>query len=136
MCFGDSGGPSTYLGPEGPEQVGVSSTVDPGCVGGGPAESARVDPHIDWMLQYVPELILDYDDLPQEEVEGPAEDGSRSWNDLGVDHTNRLANWEDRDPLAAGGCTHAPPIPAAGLLLALLLLRRCPHLAQIKRGSA
>ncbi len=131
VCFGDSGGPSTYEGPDGPEQVGVSSTVDPGCVGGA-AESARVDVGIPWMLEHVPELVTDYADLPSEEEieEVPPENVrvSRRWDDLGADEVNGLSGqWTNRSPIERG-CATVPATPGAlawgGALLLLAARRR------------
>lgn len=123
VCFGDSGGPSTFQGPDGPEQVGVSSTVDPGCVGGS-AESARVDVQLAWMQTLVPELILDYADLPQEKVPESPADGTRRWDDLGTGSTNGISSLDGADPLDRAGCTHAPGAGVVGLLAVLGVLRR------------
>lgn len=122
VCFGDSGGPSTYLGPDGPEQVGVSSTVDPGCVGGG-AESARVDVQIPWMLEHVPELILSYADLPKKKAPSAVE-GSRSWADLGAESTNGLVDVDGLEPRSAGCDQGLGAASGLALLLVGPLLRR------------
>jgi secreted trypsin-like serine protease len=128
VCQGDSGGPSTFEGPDGPEQVGITSWVSPGCRNGS-AGSARVDTQLDFIEEHVPDVALDYADLPQDPVEGG--EGGRDWLDFGVsaDVSGLGARW----PLGSSGPHHgcdsvggggsgAPVGP--GLLVALLALRR------------
>ena len=144
VCFGDSGGPSTYEGPDGPEQVGVNSTVDPGCIGGA-AESARVDIHITWFQEYVPELILDYADLPSDEPEEPIEDGyDRRWDDLGAEHVDGLDGlFSSRSPVSSSGCRHgggshrgAPARWASLLLLGVAYLAARGRVRRSAAGGA
>lgn len=70
LCHGDSGAPGFWSGPTGAEQVAVSSSVAPGCVGGG-ARSTRVDVLVPWMLTEVPELLLTAPDT-RDDTGGPA----------------------------------------------------------------
>ncbi|MBX2800247.1 MAG: trypsin-like serine protease [Myxococcales bacterium] len=136
VCSGDSGGPSTYEGPKGPEQVGINAYVTNGCVGGS-GGSTRVDNHIDWILEYVPAVALDYDDLAPEET--PVEDGppGRDWSDLGADDKNGLGGrWAPGSPVERG-CQQAPgTIPGALLAFCISLVARRskPRGAGMKRN--
>jgi hypothetical protein len=125
LCSGDSGGPSTFAGPKGPEQVGINAFVEGSCVGGRTG-STRVDNHIDWIVSHVPEVALDWADLPQPEVPGgPRDPGEgRPWDDLGADDVNGFGGqWRDGDPVARG-CGTVPipggPIPGAPMPWGLL----------------
>jgi hypothetical protein len=124
VCQGDSGGPSTFEGPQGPEQVGVNSYVTPSC-NGGSAGSARVDSQLGWILEYVPDVITDYGDLPLEHVGEQGEEGGRDWLDLGVEEggvPGLGGQWPVRSGGVTGrGCSTGPQLPG-GLGLALMAM--------------
>jgi hypothetical protein len=123
VCNGDSGGPSTFEGPDGPEQVGVNSYVTPSC-NGGSAGSARVDSQLAWILEYVPDVITDYDQIPQERAPSD-EEGGRDWLDVGVEEggvPGLGGQWPVRSGGVTGGGCSTAPWPASGLALALLAM--------------
>ncbi|MEN0067711.1 MAG: trypsin-like serine protease [Myxococcota bacterium] len=111
VCSGDSGGPGFVPTPEGREQVGINAFVTPGCIGGR-GGSTRVDQHIDWILELVPEVALDHSELPSVIEEN--EDGSRGLTDFGADDPQAFGiAFDDVDPLdePGGGCR--TPMPYA-----------------------
>ena len=124
VCSGDSGGPGFVVTPWGREQVGINAFVTPGCIGGR-GGSTRVDQHIGWILDNVPGVALDPEDLPREEDPG-VEDGDRLWTDFNADEAQGFAvGFEDTDWRPAGGCTMVPVRSGGfGLLLFAALLRR------------
>jgi hypothetical protein len=129
LCQGDSGGPSTFEGPDGPEQVGVNSFVSPSC-NGGSAGSSRVDSQLGWILEYVPDVITDYDQFPTDQLPG-SEDGGRDWMDLGVEEggvPGLGGQWPVRSGGVTGrGCSTGPWRAGSltgGLGLALLAMSR------------
>lgn len=126
VCNGDSGGPSTYDGPDGPEQLGINSYVTPACTGGA-AGSTRVDTQLDWIRGYVADVVTDYADLPQDPVPGGGGEDGRSWLDLGVssDVPGLGGRWPAQTGAADHGCATAPWAGAwLGAVAAALLVRR------------
>ncbi len=124
VCSGDSGGPSIFEGPDGPEQVGVNAFVTPGCVGG-QAGSTRVDNHIEWIRSYVPDVATDYADLPVEDVPGGGSDGRHWLEDLGVaDELGGLSPLPEGDGSSASGCQIAGSTSAMATGLGWLARRR------------
>ncbi|MEQ1571820.1 MAG: trypsin-like serine protease, partial [Myxococcota bacterium] len=126
VCNGDSGGPSTFEGPKGPEQVGINSWVSPGCVGGS-AGSARIDTQLGFILGFVPNAALDYNQLPQDGPKGdPGAGGDRDFLDLGVspDVPGLGGEWAEQSGGAAhGACSHGPGGGVAWIALAALFRR-------------
>jgi len=123
VCSGDSGGPGFLPRRWGYEQVGINAFVTPGCIGGR-GGSTRVDVHIDWILELVPGVALDPDQLPSPEPEDQVDEGERFRIDFGADDPEVFAVELEEGEGPATGCATAPLPAVAGLLPLLALLRR------------
>lgn len=127
VCSGDSGGPSTFAGPDGPEQAGINAFVTPGCVGGS-AGSTRVDTQLGFIAGHVPEFATSYADLPHDGPTGGGDGPSRDWLDLGAE--DGVPGFDiPGDGVSATGCATPPRAPSAmggalALLVALAARRR------------